>query len=600
MLEFDSQLGVKLNAKWLSMLLLFALLILSTTAFSLIGVRTAHAQSQPSSVDVKVSRLTTVYDGGLVTINDTVTLSRKSGEQPPLLTDFQIGFPYKYKFNIYHISAYDSQTQQRLAMDLDTGLGVEGFYGVKIHFLLALDLNTVESYRFILVSEFADLITARPSQNSTVLFDLDFPVYPSLAQEASASNTTVILPPNANYTSSSPTFNQTSSKTLSIVKEPLDAFAFEKGKITFEPNGSFNLLDINEVKREIILDDLNNLLVSDHYIPINRASNETSTVLAILPLDAFGISAKDDLGSELTLSQQRLKKAIKATISLKAPIKQNQTADVFVAFSLPWKDHVSETAWSSFAFNFRLFEPINLTMNKLTVTVDLPGGAQYQSSSAALQPDSVEMGIYNAAPIFTLTNVSSYQTLNFIIHYGHMIFWSSFRSTLWTGALVAVIGVVALAWQVQRAPAPIPTTMPIRPEELRTYVKTYEEQRKLLREQESLETQARKGKIPRRLYRVRSRTLDSRISVLSRDLAISREKIRAAGPRYAEMMRQIEVAQSELQAVEADIKRTEVRYRRGEISAAAYHKLLEDYYRRRDRAQTNIDGILLRLREEIS
>jgi len=112
--------------------------------------------------------------------------------------------------------------------------------------------------------------------------------------------------------------------------------------------------------------------------------------------------------------------------------------------------------------------------------------------------------------------------------------------------------------------------------------------------------EARKGRIPRRLYRVRSRTLESRLSVLSRDLASLRERIRVAGPRYAEMMRQIEVAETELQGVEADIRRTEARYRRGEISAAAYRKLLEDSYRRRDRAKTSIDGVLLRLREEIS
>jgi chromosome segregation ATPase len=144
----------------------------------------------------------------------------------------------------------------------------------------------------------------------------------------------------------------------------------------------------------------------------------------------------------------------------------------------------------------------------------------------------------------------------------------------------------------------VSTTLPIRPEELRNYVKTYEEQSKLQRERESLEAQARKGKIPRRLYRVRSRTLESRLSLLSKDLATLRNKIRSAGARYSDMMRQIEVAQTELLAVEADIRRTEARYRRGEISAVTYHKLLEDYLKRKDRAQTSIDGILLRLREE--
>jgi len=78
-----------------------------------------------------------------------------------------------------------------------------------------------------------------------------------------------------------------------------------------------------------------------------------------------------------------------------------------------------------------------------------------------------------------------------------------------------------------------------------------------------------------------------------------REKIRGVGPRYAEMMRQIEVAETELKGAEADIRRAEVSYRRGELSAAAYRQLLEGAYRRRDRAKTNIDGALLRLREEI-
>jgi hypothetical protein len=64
------------------------------------------------------------------------------------------------------------------------------------------------------------------------------------------------------------------------------------------------------------------------------------------------------------------------------------------------------------------------------------------------------------------------------------------------------------------------------------------------------------------------------------------------------MMQQIEVAENELKGAGADIRRAEVSYRRGELSAAAYHQSLEGAYRRRDRAQTNIDGILLRLREE--
>jgi hypothetical protein len=94
-------------------------------------------------------------------------------------------------------------------------------------------------------------------------------------------------------------------------------------------------------------------------------------------------------------------------------------------------------------------------------------------------------------------------------------------------------------------------------------------------------------------------TIESRLSALSRDLKTLQEKVRTAGPRYTDLMHQLEVAESELQGVEVDINRTEVRYRRGEISPTAYNKLLEDTYRRRDRAITTIDGVLLRLKEEI-
>jgi hypothetical protein len=66
------------------------------------------------------------------------------------------------------------------------------------------------------------------------------------------------------------------------------------------------------------------------------------------------------------------------------------------------------------------------------------------------------------------------------------------------------------------------------------------------------------------------------------------------------MMRRIEIAEAELEGIEAGIRHTEARYRRGEISTAAYHRLLEDYYRRRERARTTIDGVLIRLKEEIA
>jgi hypothetical protein len=578
------------------MLTMFVFLLFSAVALTIV-TQTAHAQDLSASTSIWVDHLVKAYDGGLVTINDTITLAKKTDEQPPVLNDFQLGFPYEYKFKLYHVSAYDSQTpQQELTIDLDTGLGVAGFYGVTVHFKNEVNLNSVASFSFTVVYEFSDLVTERIEG----VFLLDFPVYPSLNLEATSCSTTVVLPPNVELTNSSPTFNQTASDTFVLEKKPLAPYTIENGVIRFEPGGTFNILDI-EVTRKMVLNEWNELFVSDLYAATNKASTSTSTMWALLPTDAFDISAKDDVGNTLTFTPETLGELQKVTITLKYSIPQNQTAFLLVSYKLPWKNHVTRSSLSDYVLNFKLFEPLNMTVNKVTATVELPEGASFQPSTNIIQYDMVQNGIFNQAVVFTQSNISSYQDTNFTVKYSYSVFWSSFRPTLWVGAFVTIVGAVAFLWQTRRA-APttvtVPTTLRIHPEELRKYVKTHEEQSKLQRERESLEGQARKGKIPRRLYKVRSQTLESRLSLLSRDLAALSEKIRSAGPRYSDMMRQIEVAQAELQGVEADITRTETRYKRGEISAVAYHKLLEDYLKRKDRAQTNIDGILLRLREE--
>jgi chromosome segregation ATPase len=141
--------------------------------------------------------------------------------------------------------------------------------------------------------------------------------------------------------------------------------------------------------------------------------------------------------------------------------------------------------------------------------------------------------------------------------------------------------------------------VPVPPEDIRSFVETYEGKTRILSELESMEEKLRKGKISRRRYKVRKKMLEGRLSTLSRDLSNLGGKIRTAGSKYANIMRQIEVAETMLEGVEKDIQRIEARYRRGEISKGAYGKLVEEYHRRMERARTTIDGVLLRLREEI-
>jgi chromosome segregation ATPase len=95
------------------------------------------------------------------------------------------------------------------------------------------------------------------------------------------------------------------------------------------------------------------------------------------------------------------------------------------------------------------------------------------------------------------------------------------------------------------------------------------------------------------------KTLETRLNTLTRSLAESKEKMRVAGGKYADLMRQLEIAETEINEGEANIRSIEGRHSRGEISLETYRKLLSDYQRRKENAETAISGILLRLREEI-
>jgi hypothetical protein len=97
---------------------------------------------------------------------------------------------------------------------------------------------------------------------------------------------------------------------------------------------------------------------------------------------------------------------------------------------------------------------------------------------------------------------------------------------------------------------------------------------------------------------VQRRKLTVRLDVLSKNIAELKVIFRGAGGNYAGLVRQLDVAEAEITGVETNIKNVEARHRKGAASLEEYRKLLADYQRRKEKAETTINGILLRLREE--
>jgi chromosome segregation ATPase len=98
---------------------------------------------------------------------------------------------------------------------------------------------------------------------------------------------------------------------------------------------------------------------------------------------------------------------------------------------------------------------------------------------------------------------------------------------------------------------------------------------------------------------VQRKTLEGRLEALAHKAATLKESVRSAGGSYADIVRQLDAAEVELNEVEMTIKNAGVRHETGELSLENYRKQLADLERRKEKAETTVNGLLLRLRGEI-
>ncbi len=547
------------------------------------------------SINVQVDHRIEVQEGGSVVIKDTLSLSTSPEEGMGLLQNFSIGFPFKYSSNLDYCFAYDTANPKaRLSLVSNVGLGRIGFYGVNVIFDPAVDISNGGSYNFTVVFVFSNLISAESEDT----FNLDFPMYPSLPEKSSVCNVTVVLPVEASYEASSHNFTKTTSGSYQILKHtkaPLEAFIEDFAWLRFT-HSDFPLIENEEVRQEIILDEVGESHLSDSYRIVNRGIKKLSAMSLGLPRGAYQVSAWDTFGSlSVSVEEKNVTTYTNVTVTLREPLNLGNRGEFTVKYLLPRETYIVQEDWRSFNLSFTMLERFYWTVRKLTVSLILPEGAECVHVQG-VNPTIVQKETFQEKVVFTIFNATPLHNLQFSVAYTYLVFWASFRPTLWIGLIVAAIGAVVLVRRPLKPPVPI---IPISTDVLRRFVDAYEEKARLLRELETMKRQARRGKIPRHRYKVRRRTLESRLSTLSRDLTDLRKKMRSAGAKYAEMMGRIEAAETELEGVEADTRRIEIRYRRRELSSEAYHRLFEEYHRRRERAKTTIEGLLLRLREEI-
>ena len=625
------------------MLYLLSILTFASSQVNATTLNVATSNLSPS-VNIQVNHFVDIRDGGLVLINDSITLSTQSNESANLINNLRIGFPFEYgkkepfggatyqviseRFYPDYCFAFDSQGILEVLSDV--GLGRLGFYGANVVFPQPVNVSNGQSYSFTIVFVFSNLLQSSIASGdpNRVEWNVTFPLYPSIIEDVSSCLVKIFLPKDATYkTQSSSLYEKTllagnprdfnisssgSRQILNVTQSPLTSFAYEPGWLVFYQSKGltniFMMLEANEITREITLDEWGRIFCSESYHLTNTGAINITSLKIRIPQDAYDVSAADNTGADLEVSLQRgnATASTNATISFATPILQNMKSTFTMAYWLPWRTYVTQLGWRDYNLISAFFEQqhFNWIIRKLTTTIILPEGADFVQLPTLpdnLSPkahSSLQENAFQETLTYSFYNVTPFDDLSLSLSYEYLIFWASFRPTLWIGTIIAVVCAVAFLWRVPKRPEAPVTLVPSK--DLRSFVDAYEKKTSILSELISMEQQMQKGKIPRRKYKVRRETLEGRLSMLSRDLTDLKEKLRRTGARYAGIIGQIEVTETELEGLETDIKRVENRYRQGEISKGAYLRLIEEYHRRRERARVTIDGVLLRLKEEIS
>ena len=561
-------------------ILALAIAVLALASFNITSARASSSFSVES-----VNHTVGVLYNGYVLVNDTIAVSGQTGS-------FLLGFPHSFGPNVVSAVAYNTNdVASTFPVSLNVPLGNSvGFYGVKVDF--SSGTPQVFSVVFVLSNSFQQYNSSNPTQ-----FQLVFPTFPSLTETVPVCNCSVDVP-DAQY------LNGTISS-LAYNVENLSAFTYNTSQVDLQlPAGDFQIFDIDQLTREVSINAFGQLSVSDSYFVTTNSTFGMTSMDFVVPPNASNIAASDQVGIPSVSLATNGDNPNRYTINFTLEVDPGNRIEFTVNYDLPDNVYVTKQT-GSFDVNMSFFEDSISYIDQASVSFFLPEGARLSNFETTLAGNlyGVNRDVYQDSMSVSERNVISIDSFTVNFNYTYNALWLALGPTMWVWAFVIVGSVVVMIWKRPRAPSGIalPSTTrggALHPEDARAFVDAYEEKMKIEGEIDALEARVQKGRIPRRRYKVQKKTLETRMSALDRTLAETGGKMHTVGGHYSDLMRQLEVAETEIDEAEGNIRSIEARQTRGEISLETYHKLLGDYERRKDRAITATRGILLRLREE--
>ena len=578
---------------------------------------TVLAQTTGYTITQVDHQIQVLYTGQVV-VQDTIQVSGQ-------VTDgFMIGLPAQYSNDILSAVAYDSNSVFQVNLGVQLG-SRSGFYGAKVNF--NGQTPSVFTIAFVLSNSLI-------AQKDTGDFTLSFPAYPSLTQDVGSCNVTLTFPSTPRIITI--TKSDGDVDTENYATQNLPAYTYSIGLATVQvANGTIQLADITQLNRQITIGPTGQVSASDTYTIINNSTYTMANFILDVPASASNVVVKDETGAALSIeSSLASTNVLQENATLVTPSSTGQSTILMADYNLPGATIQGSQYTLS---NFKLFPDIKYYVDQASLTFNPPEGAKIitpKLSSLDMSSTLTRNAFQDTLTIIRdgISNLdySLPQSNTIQISYTYNPVWVSFMPTLWL-SLVAVIGCVGAVIYQNRKPGekeravtrkatvstPKPTSVAsteqvksgepgavtpisqrITGESIREFTESYEDKKRLNAELRSLDVRAQKGKIPRRQYKVQRRAIEVRLETISRNTNRMKETLRSSGSAYLDIVKQLDSVEEDLAETENNIKNLEDQQSRGEISIEAYKRTIEGYQKRRDKAESTLNGILLRLREK--
>jgi hypothetical protein len=374
--------------------------------------------------------------------------------------------------------------------------------------------------------------------------------------------------------------------------------------VTFEANPStISIVDIKELRRTVTVNELGEISASDAYTLTNKMQRSLGSVELALPPNASNVMAEDQFGRKMTEPALISGTSTQYNVTFSLVVESNRSAIFKVKYNMLTTYLEHQEGSSSYVLTVPLFKELSYYVEQASATFALPEGARLQSFERDSSDNaySLTRGVYQETLTVARQGTISLDHFDGKITYSYSPVWLAFRPAMWMWvlALMVCVGLVVLTRPQTAAQVVAPAiAVKLQPEYLKAFVDLYEEKLKIMLELDSLEVRVEKGRVPRRRYKVQRETLRTRLNTLDRTLGEYKQRLRGVGGHYSELMLQLEVAESEIREIDNALRNDEIRHNQGELSLEAFKKRQDDYHSRKADAESKINGILLRFREE--